>query len=159
MNILPNDTKLNESHKIAIAISEFNIPITEKLLEGACRQFEECGCSKKNITIYKVPGAFELPWLVNQILKKDKSVSGIMTIGAVIKGDTAHFDYICSSTTNGIAKLAQENDTPIVFGVLTTNTAQQAWDRVEEKNHKGKEVALALCQVINLKQEIDNRNK
>ena len=141
----------NKENSIAVVISDFNRKITDGLLEGAKRSFDEN--SGKSLKVIRVPGAFEIPGTVKRIAQ-NLSFDAIVTLGAVIKGETKHFDFISSACTNGIQKLSMEFDIPIVFGVITTENVKQALDR-STKNNKGYEVMNAAFQMINTFKELD----
>ncbi|MCD6578093.1 6,7-dimethyl-8-ribityllumazine synthase [bacterium] len=140
-----------EGKKIAIIISKFNNIITEKLLNGAIDGLIRNGVSKENISVYWVPGAFEIPLLLSKLTRNNKNYDGIITLGAVIRGETPHFNYIASETTKGIAQIALHSDIPISFGVLTTDTVEQAIDRAGAKaGNKGFDAALSLLEMMDL---------
>jgi 6,7-dimethyl-8-ribityllumazine synthase len=134
---------------IGIVLSEFNDFVTEKLREGALRALDKCGVDSDAITIYRVPGSFEIPDMARNVLR-ERDHDGVLCLGAVIRGDTPHFDYICSEVTKGIGQLNLEHDVPLTYGVLTTDTVEQAVERAGTKaGNKGHETALALIQTIN----------
>lgn len=134
---------------IGIVLSEFNDFITEKLKEGALRALEKSGVNDGDITVYRVPGGFEIPAMARQVIERE-SHDGVLCLGAVIRGDTPHFDYICSEVTKGIGQLNMDHEIPVTYGVLTTDTVEQAVERAGTKaGNKGHETALALVQMIN----------
>ncbi len=139
--------------KIGIVISRFNENVTRNLLEGAIRALKQHQIADENITVIWVPGAFEIPCIA-QTLAKDKKVDAIICLGVVIKGDTDHYEYVCSGVTSGIAQLSLTYQIPITFGILTTNTTEQALDRAGGKSgNKGYDVActaLEMCNIIGL---------
>jgi len=136
--------------KIAIVISRFNDFITGKLLEGALDTFLRHGGRKENITIYKVPGAFEIPLTCQKIAGTGK-YDGLVALGAVIRGSTPHFDYVASEVSKGIAQVALKSGTPIAFGVLTTDNIEQAIERAGTKaGNKGSDAMLSLIEIIDL---------
>ncbi|MGC8790250.1 MAG: 6,7-dimethyl-8-ribityllumazine synthase [Desulfurella sp.] len=138
-----------KNKKIAIIVSRFNSFISDKLLEGAIDAILREGGSKDNLTIYKVPGAFEIPILLSKIVEKD--FDGILCLGAIIRGATPHFDFIAQETTKGIAQIAQKAKMPISYGVLTTDTIDQAIERAGTKmGNKGFDAAMSLLEMINL---------
>ncbi|MBU6146196.1 MAG: 6,7-dimethyl-8-ribityllumazine synthase [Paenibacillaceae bacterium] len=114
--------------KYAIAVSRFNELVTESLLRGARNAFSQHGVSDADMTVVWVPGAFELP-LVAHTLANKRIFAAVVTLGAVIRGATSHFDYVCSSVASGVAQASRESGVPIVFGVLTTDTIEQAIER------------------------------
>ncbi len=135
--------------KIAIAVSRFNESITQRLLASARDALIAHGVSEKNIDVAWVPGAFELPRAVQALLEREE-YDGILPLGCVIRGETPHFEYICQSVTSGITMLSLDADAPVVFGILTTETEEQAMARAGDLGNKGKEAAEALLELINL---------
>jgi len=119
--------------RFGIVVAKFNARITDKLLDACIDTLEAQGLSKKDIEVVRVPGAFEIP-LVAQAMARSGRVDAVICVGAVIRGDTPHFDYICSEVSRGIGRVALDSDVPIIFGVLTTETVAQA----EERAHPGK---------------------
>ncbi len=140
-------SKKRSGLRIAIAVSRFNAAITEKLLEGAKARLKRLGVAEGQIDVVWVPGAFELPQAVRALVQTGR-YDGILPLGCVIRGETPHFEYICQAVTSGLAWLALESETPIVFGVLTTNTEEQAFERAGRKSHKGAEAAESLIELI-----------
>ena len=140
-----------QNHNISIVISEFNKKVTDALLDGAKRAFNDY--SSGNLSVIKVPGAFEIPSTVKKVASKS-SVDAIVTLGAVIKGETKHFDFISSECTRAIQQLTLEFDIPIIFGVLTTENAKQALDRATKKD-KGYEVMESAFHMIKTFKKIE----
>lgn len=138
--------------KIALVMSEFNGFVTEKLLSGAVARLQQRGVSDANITIEKVPGAVEIP-LTAKLLAKTKQYQAIICLGAVIRGETGHYDYVCEQVSQGCQQVMMTFDIPVIFGVLTTDNAEQATARVGgQHGHKGEEAAdaaLAMIRVTN----------
>lgn len=135
------------SFSFALVVAEWNGDITSKLTEGAKNTLLTAGVAEKNISTYMVPGTFELPYAAAQICKNNK-VDGVITIGCVIRGETAHFDYVCQGTTYGIQKLNTEQDIPVIFCVLTDDNKQQSIDRSGGKHgNKGDECAAAVLKM------------
>ena len=141
--------KLNSKGlKIAIAQARFNQKITHALVKGAVKALKKSSIDDKDIEIFQVPGSFEVP-LICQKLAESKKFDGIITIGAIIKGETAHFDYISQAATSGIMKVMLNQDMPITFGIITTYDLAQAKKRARNnKNNKGYEAAMALVEMI-----------
>ncbi len=136
--------------QFAIVVSQFNQNITVKLLEGAEHCLRNHGVSPKNWKVIFCPGAFELPQVANR-LAAQKKWDAIICLGAVIRGDTPHFEYISAETARGIQDVALRNSLPVVFGVLTTDNEQQALDRVGgTQGHKGWEAALTALEMAAL---------
>jgi len=130
--------------KIAIVISQFNKEISNALLDGAKACYEKNNFSNNDLLVYKVPGAFEIPSTVKQVLECRDDLDAIVTLGCVIKGETAHFEYISSSVTDSISQLSIESDIPVIYGILTVYDYEQAIERSEpSKKNKGGEVMQA----------------
>ena len=153
-----NDGK---GYKIAIISSRFNEEITGNLIEGAIKSFTGNGVSKDDIKIYYVPGAFEIPAVLEKICKKNSELKfdGILTIGCVIKGETAHFEYISSAVSQNINLISSKYGIPTGFCVLTTYTDEQAEARCRvdvcnAETNKGFESAEAVIEMINLLKQI-----
>lgn len=141
--------------RIAIVISRFNELITEQLLKGAQSALTMHGVAEQNISVFWVPGAFEIPMVAKKIAAT-QAFDGIVTLGAVIKGDTAHYDLVINAAANGVANVSLTTDTPIVFGVLTTDTLEQAQHRAGAKaGNKGMEVTLSLLELLSLYDDIN----
>lgn len=133
---------------IGIVISTFNKPITKGLLNGCLKALSEKGIEKKEIQIYRVPGAFEIPALVN-ILAKKNSYDAIISLGCVIKGETDHYNFICEAVSKGMMDITIMNTVPILFGVLTCQNKELAFSRsIDTPNNKGYEVGLAAIEQI-----------
>ena len=127
------------SFPIALVVSTFNQDITGALKTGALERLEECGFADSDITLVEVPGAVEIPFVAN-LLAKQKQVQAIIALAAVIRGETSHYDYVCEQVSQGCQRVMLDHDVPVIFGVLTTENEQQAWDRLGGKHgHKGKE--------------------
>ncbi len=150
-----------ENIRIGIIVSKFNEPITENLLKGAIKAFENNKLSEKNVEIFYVPGAFEIPAVMKKLCRQNldkKRIDGLLTIGCVIKGETAHFEYICESVFHSINKISYDYEMPTGFCVLTCYTPQQAHKRSgmppNAENNKGYEAGLALLEMISLMNKI-----
>ena len=147
--------KLSASEtSIIIVVSEFNQPIIENLLQGALDAFSHHGGKESGIRIHRVPGAFEIPGTIRQIIKFHNP-HAIIALGAVIRGETAHFDYIAGESTKGIAEISRSSNIPIINGILTTDNAKQAKDRSQVGGrNKGWDAVEAALQTIAVYQEI-----
>lgn len=140
--------------KFCIIVSRFNNFVTEKLLEGAMDALKSYGGEEKNIDIVRVPGAFEIPLLAHKMAASGK-YDALVCLGAVIRGDTPHFEYIAAEATRGIGNVILEHRVPISFGVLTTNSVEQAMERAGTKTeNKGFEAALTAIEMASLNKEI-----
>jgi 6,7-dimethyl-8-ribityllumazine synthase len=136
--------------KFAIVISRFNDFITGKLLDGAVDALVRHGATEQNIDVIKVPGAFEIPMAAKKVAAK-KGYDAIICLGTVIRGATPHFDYVASEASKGIASVSLETGIPIAFGVLTTDTIEQAVERAGSKSgNKGWDAALVAIEMAQL---------
>ena len=150
MKIIEGNLQLEGNEKVAIISSRFNHLITDRLIEGAKDAFLRNGGKEENLELILVPGAFEIPFALKRALKKD-FYDGIVCLGAVIRGATPHFDYVAAEATKGIANTTLNYDTPVTFGLLTTDTIEQAIERAGTKaGNKGFEAMLGLIEMINL---------
>ena len=149
-----SSTLLAQNVSIIIVISEFNKPIIENLLQGALDAFVHHGGIKSDIDIYRVPGAFEISGAIVQITK-NYSPDAIVALGAVIRGETPHFDYIAGESARGVAEISRSFDIPVINGILTTDTAQQAVDRSQVGGrNKGWDAMEAALQTISVYQSM-----
>jgi 6,7-dimethyl-8-ribityllumazine synthase len=136
--------------KFAIVVSRFNDFITDKLLSGALDALVRSGAEDSDIQVVKVPGSFEIPLVAKKMAKK-KGLDAIICLGAVIRGATPHFDYISAEVSKGIAQVSLESEVPIIFGVITTDTIEQAIERAGTKaGNKGWSAAMAAVEMANL---------
>lgn len=134
--------------KIAVIISEFNAPIGSRLLSGVLAAFKKEKVSPRNWTLFRVPGAFEIPFMAEK-LAKTKKYTGMIVLGCVLKGETDHYEAICAGVTYGIQKVSIENRLPVMFGVLMCRTKKQALERSENnKKNKGYECAEGLMRLL-----------
>lgn len=145
---------VSEGIKIGIVIARFNEFITSKLLSGALDGLVRENVRKDDIEIAWVPGAFEIPLVASKMVKSNK-YHAIICLGAVIRGNTDHYNYVCSEVSKGIAQISLESGTPVIFGVLTTDTIEQAIERAGTKSgNKGYECAHSAIEMVNLLREI-----
>jgi 6,7-dimethyl-8-ribityllumazine synthase len=143
-------TKDAQGLKIGIIVSRFNHFITERLLDGALDGFRSHGGAEENLTVVRVPGAFEIPLAAERMAQSGR-YDGLVCLGAVIRGDTPHFDYVCDAVTRGIGDAVRAYKVPIGFGVLTTDNLQQAMDRAGAKDaNKGYEALLTAVEMIHV---------
>jgi len=148
--------RLDANAKIAIVASRWNHIITDRLIEGAKDSFLRHGGNEANLDIILVPGSFELPLGVQKALQTNK-YTGVCAIGTIIRGATPHFDYLSAEATKGIAQLGLKHSLPVMFGVLTTDTIEQAIERAGSKvGNKGFEAMTALIEMVDLFKTIDN---
>jgi 6,7-dimethyl-8-ribityllumazine synthase len=145
--------------KFAIVVARFNSFITDRLLSGALDAFARTGLTEDEIEIVRVPGAWEMPVTVKALLAQERH-HGIVCLGAVIRGDTPHFDYVAGECAKGLAQLALETGVPVAFGVLTTNSVEQAIDRAGAKSgNKGFDAAMTAIEMANLVIAIGQRKE
>jgi len=136
--------------KIGIVVSRFNNFISERLLEGALDALTRLGAAEADISVYKVPGSFEVPFLVKK-LARSKKLDGIICLGALIRGDTPHFDFLSAEVTKGIAQISMDEGIPCAFGILTVDTIEQGIERAGTKSgNKGWDAAFSVVEMLNL---------
>ncbi|MEJ6949789.1 6,7-dimethyl-8-ribityllumazine synthase [Natronospora cellulosivora (SeqCode)] len=145
---------IGEGIKVAIVLGRFNEFISGKLLEGAIDGLKRHGVSEDDISIVWVPGSFEIP-LAAKKLANTAEYDGVICLGAVIRGETPHFDYVSAEVSKGVAHVGLETEKPVIFGVLTTDTIEQAISRAGTKSgNKGFDAAMTLIEMVNLFKEI-----
>jgi 6,7-dimethyl-8-ribityllumazine synthase len=146
---------LAEGKKFALVVSRFNDFITDRLVGGAVDALVRSGALTEDIDIVKVPGAFEIPLVAKKMAKKGK-YHAIVCLGAVIRGATPHFEYVSAEVTKGIAMVSLEFEIPVIFGIVTTDTIEQAIERAGTKaGNKGWHAAISAIEMANLIQDID----
>ncbi len=156
MNVKEFEGKLDASgHRFGIVVSRFNSFFTDQLLNGALDCVVRHNGSQENVAVAYVPGSFEIPFAAARMAKSGKYDS-IICLGAVIRGDTPHFDYIAAESSKGIAKLGMEMSIPVVYGVITTDTIEQAIERAGTKaGNKGWDAAQTAIEMVNLYRAMD----
>jgi 6,7-dimethyl-8-ribityllumazine synthase len=143
-----------EGKKFAVVVSRFNDFITERLVGGAVDALVRCGGKDDDIDVVKVPGAFEIPLIAKKMAQK-KKYDAVICLGAVIRGATPHFDYISAEVSKGIAMVSIESEIPVIFGIITTDTLEQAIERAGTKaGNKGFSAAMAAVEMANLLEAI-----
>ena len=146
---------LAQGKKFSIVVSRFNDFITERLLGGAMDALTRCGASEDDIEIVKVPGAFEIPLVAKKLAAKG-TYHAVICLGAVIRGSTPHFDYVSAEVSKGVAMVSLEAEVPVIFGVLTTDTIEQAIERAGTKaGNKGWSAGVSAVEMTNLMDAID----
>ena len=141
--------------KIGIVAARFNEFITSKLLGGALDALKRHDVDENNIEVAWVPGAFEIPLIASK-MAKSKKYDAIICLGAVIRGNTTHYDYVCSEVSKGIANVSLNSDVPVMFGVITTENIEQAIERAGTKSgNKGFDCAVGAIEMVNLIREIE----
>ncbi len=142
------------SLRFAIVVAEWNTEVTEQLFEGAFSTLVSCGVKKENIIRGNVPGSYELT-LASQWFAQQEDIAGVIAIGAVIKGETLHNEYINHAVAQGLTNVSLKYDKPVIFGVLTPNNMEQAVDRAGGKHgNKGDEAAITVLKMVSLKQRL-----
>ena len=150
--------KLNaQGKRFALVVSRFNDFITEKLLSGALDALIRCGAREEDLEIVKVPGSFEIPLVAKKLAEK-RSHHAVICLGAVIRGATPHFDYISAEVSKGIATVGLECGVPVIFGVVTTDTIEQAIERAGTKaGNKGWSAAITAIEMADLMEALDRK--
>ena len=145
---------IGEGLKIALVVSRFNSFITERLLEGALDCLRRKGVAEADLTLVRVPGAWEIP-LVAKRLAQSKAHDAVVCLAAVIRGATPHFDYVASEVSKGVAQVSLDSGVPVLYGILTTDTLEQAVERAGSKaGNKGFAAAEAVIEMVNLLKEL-----
>lgn len=141
--------------RYAVVATRWNDAIVDRLLDAALEVLDECGIADENITVVRVPGAFELPLMCDR-LADSGDYDAVVALGAVIRGETPHFDYICAETARGLGSTALEYSVPVTFGVITADTPEQADARSQpgEDNNKGAEAASAAVEMVSLLRQL-----
>lgn len=153
MKELQGQLNLQNTH-IAIVVADFNESVTSKLVNGAVVTLKKLGVNNEYITVVHVPGAFEIPFTVKKLLATEK-YDGIMTLGAVIKGETDHYNLICQNVASGIMSLNLQGSIPVTFGILTTDNIEQAMQRAGLKmGNEGSSTAQSLIEMISINRQI-----
>ena len=149
-----------QGKRFAVVVSRFNEMVTKKLLEGALRCFEAHGASvSSDVDVFSCPGAFEIPQVVTKVLSESAPYAAVVTLGAIIRGETPHFDFICSECSHGVMDAALHFHVPVLFGVLTTDTFEQAMERAGGSvGNKGTDAALGAIEMANLFEMISTRS-
>ena len=154
MNTLEGMLVAKDGMKVGIVVSRFNEFITNKLLGGAVDGLVRHGVAENNITTTWVPGAFEIPLIAGKMAKSGK-YDAVICLGAVIRGATSHYDYVCNEVSKGVAQVSLQSEIPVLFGVVTTENIEQAIERAGTKaGNKGYDCALSAIEMANLINQI-----
>jgi len=141
--------------RFAIVVARWNDFLTAKLTEGALDALERLGADENSVEIFKVPGAFEIPLTAQRVAQSDK-FDAVICLGTVIRGETPHFDYVAGEATKGITQAAMQTGVPVLFGIVTADTLEQAINRAGVKaGNKGFEAAMSAVELVNLYQTMD----
>lgn len=145
--------------QVGLVVARWNSMVTDEMKMGAIQTLEAKGIPSEAIHVVSCPGSFEVPLACKWMIEREE-VDGVIAIGAVIRGETPHFDFVCHAVTDGIRELNLQTGKPVAFGVLTTDTVQQAMERAgQDRGNKGAEAALALCDMLELKASLSGRFK
>jgi 6,7-dimethyl-8-ribityllumazine synthase len=148
-----------EGFRFAVVASRWNDFLTSRLVEGALDALERLGADEKGVEVFRVPGSFEIPLLARR-LAASGNWNAVVCVGTVIRGQTPHFEYIASEVTKGIAQAAMETNVPVVYGIVTADTLEQAIDRAGVKaGNKGFEAAMSAVELVNLYREAFKSDK
>ncbi len=154
INVVEGKLVAKEGMKVGIVASRFNEIIVNKLLAGAVDGLVRHGVDESNITAAWVPGAFEIPVVADKMASSGK-YDAVICVGAVIRGDTTHYDYVCNEVSKGVAQAGMKNKIPVLFGVITTENIEQAVARAGSKSgNKGYDCALAAIEMVNLMSQL-----
>jgi 6,7-dimethyl-8-ribityllumazine synthase len=146
-----------EGFRFALVSSRWNDFLTARLVEGALDALERLGAEEKAVELFKVPGSFEIPLLARKVAASGK-FDAVVCLGTIIRGQTPHFEYIAGEVTKGIAQAGMETGVPVVYGIVTADTLEQAIDRAGVKaGNKGFEAAMSAVELVNLYKEVDGR--
>ncbi|NKB46700.1 MAG: 6,7-dimethyl-8-ribityllumazine synthase [Legionellales bacterium] len=139
---------------IALIVSRFNQSITDRLLQGAMLRLQQLNFPDEHVTVIEVPGAVEIPLIAKRLAQR-QTFAAIVTLGAVIRGETSHYDYVCEQVSQGCQRVSLDYDVPVIFGVLTTDDVEQARARVGGAHgHKGREAIDAAVEMVSLLQQL-----
>ncbi len=154
MKVLEGFLHRGEKFKFGIVASRFNSAIVDRLVEGAIDCLTRHGVSEENVTLVKVPGAWEIPLAAKKLAKR-KDIDAVIALGAVIRGATPHFEYVAAEVSKGLANVSLEVEKPITFGIITADTLEQAIERAGTKmGNKGWEAALAALEMVEVMNKI-----
>ena len=154
INLIEGKVVAKEGMRVGIVASRFNSFIVQKLLDGAVDGLVRHGVEENNITAVWVPGAFEIPVVARKMAEADK-YDAVIAVGAIIRGSTSHYDYVCSEVSKGIAQVGIQTGKPVMFGVITTENIEQAIERAGSKaGNKGYDCALSAIEMINALEQI-----
>lgn len=155
---ITGELTIRKGQKFAIVASRFNEFVSSRLIDGAIDALERHGCATSDITVVRVPGAWELPLTARKIAAANQ-YAAVICLGCVIRGETPHFDYIAAEAAKGIAQVGLSVEVPVVFGVLTADTLEQAINRAGAKSgNKGADAAMTAIEMANLYPKLEGRN-
>jgi 6,7-dimethyl-8-ribityllumazine synthase len=158
MKTISGELTIRKGAKFAIVASRFNEFVCSRLIEGAVDALERHGCASADVTVIRVPGAWELPLIARKVATTGQ-YAAVICVGCVIRGETPHFDYVASEAAKGIAQVGLTVDVPVVFGVLTADTLEQAINRAGAKaGNKGADAAMTAIEMTNLYARLEGKN-
>lgn len=144
--------------RIAIVAARFHAEIVERLLETARAELERLGVASGEIAVHRVPGAFELPLAALAVARAEPAPDALICLGAVVRGETPHFEYVAGAAADGILRVGLDTGCPAIFGVLTTDTAEQAWDRADGRYRRGADAARDAVAMARLVRSLAGRD-
>ena len=151
-------TVRGEGIRVSIVVSRFNFQVTQRLLEGCVDMLQRLGVHPDDISVYWTPGSLEIPPVIQQLLRHNRAGDGIIALGAVIRGQTPHFEVVTQQVSRNIGQLSLQSPVPIMFGILTTDTLEQALERAGGKmGNRGADVAIALLEMIALYRQLPSQ--
>ena len=146
--------------RAGIVVSRFNSFVSERLLEGALDCLKRHGMAEEDAAVYRVPGAWEIPPVAARLARAESRPDMIICLGAVIRGETPHFDYVCAESSKGVARLSMEAEIPVAYGIITADTVEQAVDRAGAKaGNRGFDAAMTALEMTDLYRRIDGAEK
>ncbi len=158
MRTITGELTIRKGQRFAIVASRFNEFVCSRLIDGAVDALERHGCAASDITVVRVPGAWELPLTARKVAETDK-YAAVICVGCVIRGETPHFDYVAAEAAKGIAQVGLSVAVPVVFGVLTADTLEQAINRAGAKSgNKGADAAMTAIEMANLYAKLEGKN-
>lgn len=140
--------------RIAVVAARFGAELVDRLLETCVAELRRLGVADEDLAVHRVPGAFELPTVALAALRAPQPPDAVVCLGAVVRGETPHFDYVAAGATQGILRVALDTGRPVIFGVLTTDTPEQAWDRVDGRYRRGEDFARDAVSMARLVRSI-----
>ncbi len=149
------DVSLKPMPRIVIVGSRFNGEIVDRLIETCVAELERDGVPTDGVRVYRVPGAFELPIAAQAVLRSPDPPDVVICFGAVVRGETAHFEYVAGGAAEGILRVSLDGNRPVIFGVLTTDTLEQAWDRADGAWRRGEDAARDALEMIRLLRSLE----
>lgn len=145
--------------RIGVVAARFNGEIVDRLLETALEELQALGVGLDHIVVHRVPGSFELPIAAQALLRGPQPPDAVICLGVVVRGETAHFEYVAGAAAQGILRVGLDTGRPVIFGVLTTETLDQAWDRTDGRYRRGADAARDAVEMVRLVRALDRRSE